>query len=156
MPVIRRSDADGVDVRPRQQFLVRVVGLTSFPACRLFLGIGALHRLARSLAAIGVDITDGDDLHSRLAEKSTQQPAPLRAHANESHRNAFRGRRLRRPHPPRQNKRRRGAQGGSGKKSAAARVRNHKAKCRGWSGWSMLKQKNNGGGPVTGIKSFPE
>ena len=83
VPVIRRGDADGVDVLAIDD-LAEVDVRVALAGAAGPVGVVLLDPLLRVLAAGLVDIADGQHLRL-LAEEPAQQSPPLGAHADEGH-----------------------------------------------------------------------
>ncbi len=87
MPMIRCRDADGVDVvTPDHVFIL--FGGDAFDI-EPFAAVMIVDDLLRVVPAVGIDVTDGDDL-GVVPEEIAEETAALFAHSDESHRQWFR------------------------------------------------------------------
>ena len=94
MPVIRRADDDGIQIRSCQHISEITVFSASLILARLFLiGICLLRQVERILHLAGINVADGDDLDGRHFEKISQMARGHSASTDDTDRDAVVGRR---------------------------------------------------------------
>ena len=94
MPVVRRADDDGIQIRSCQHISEITVFSASLILAGLFLiGICLLRQIVGVLHFAGIDVADGDDLDGGHFEKVSQMARGHSASADDTDRNAVVGRR---------------------------------------------------------------